>query len=117
MSRRKKSNHRWFKFFLAGILLYGGTFLVWSRARTFRLSVEQGRVWSFFPLPAGFSTINPARWSRWKRNEKIAATLFWPCILLDEKWTDRRYWPARFADPPRTVNSIIKAVAAVLRTG
>ena len=101
MSRRKRSNRGFLKLFLVGILVYGATFLAWSRVRTFRASVEQGRVWSFFPPPVGLSTLNPARWSGWKRKEKVAGMIFWPCILLDEKFTQRRYWPARFADPPR----------------
>jgi hypothetical protein len=101
MARRKRSNRGWLKFFLVGILVYGATFLAWSRARTFRASVEQGWVWSFFPSPGGLATVNPSRWSRWKKKEKLAGTIFWPCILLDEKLTKRRYWPARFADPPR----------------
>lgn len=103
MARRKRSNHGWLKLLLVGILIYGATFLVWSRARTFRFSLEQERVWSFFPPPGGLSLVNPAHWSKWKRNEKIAATIFWPCVLLDEKLTNRRYWPARFADPPRAI--------------
>ena len=99
--KRRKSARRNLKLLLVGLLLYGATFLIWSRARTLRPSIDQGRVWSFFPTPAGLSTINPAQWSRWKRNEKAAAMIFWPCILLDERFTERLYWPAQFADPPR----------------
>src|SRR5687767_2181768 len=103
MSRRKRSNRGWVKLLLIGFLVYAATFLAWSRVRTLRFSIDQGRVWSFFSPPAGLSTLNPARWSEWKRNEKIAATIFWPCVLLDEKLTRRRYWPARFADAPPTL--------------
>jgi hypothetical protein len=100
---KKSSKRRWLKLLLIAALLYVATFLVWSRVRTFRLSVDQDRFWSFFPPPGGLSTVNPTRWSQWKRNERIAGTVFWPCVLLDEKFTKRRYWPAHFADPPRVV--------------
>ncbi len=46
--------------------------------------------------------LHPTYWSKWKKNERIAATIFWPCVLLDEKLTKRRYWPAKFTDAPRT---------------
>jgi hypothetical protein len=101
MGRSRKSKRGWFRLFLVALLVYGTTFLVWSRARTFKLSLQQQRVWSFFPTPGGLATVNPTRWKQWKQNERIVGTVFWPCVLLDEKLTDRIYWPAQFADPPR----------------
>jgi len=103
MSRRKRSNRGWPKLLFLAVLIYAATFLVWSRARTFKLSSDQRRVWSFFAPPGGMSVVNPARWKQWKRKERIAATFFWPCVLLDERLTNRMYWPAQFADPPRIV--------------
>jgi hypothetical protein len=101
MARRKASKRGWLKLLFVVILVYSATFLVWSRVRTFKPSLQQERFWSFFPPPNGLAAVNPARWSQWKRNERVAATIFWPCVLLDEKLTKRRYWPARFADPPQ----------------
>lgn len=101
MTRRKSSKRRTLRFLLVLLLIYAATFLVWSRVRTFRIEGESRRVWSFLPLPNGFPALNPARWTKWKRQERIAAMVFWPCVLLDEEFTDRVYWPARFADAPR----------------
>ena len=89
------------RFVFVALLFYAATFLVWSRARTLTLQGNNGRVWSFFSPPSGLPMLNPNRWSEWKQKEKTAAIIFWPCVRLDEKWTVRRYWPARFAEPPR----------------
>ena len=103
MAKKKSSRLRWLKVLFVLALIYGATFLVWSRLRTFRVRGEQGQVWSFFTMPSGLAVANPQRWTEWKRNERVAATIFWPCIQLDERWTSRRYWPAVAADPSRLV--------------
>lgn len=101
MAKRKSSGFGWFKFVFVLLLIYAGTFLVWSRLRTFRVKGDDRQMWSFFAVPSGFQIANPQRWSDWKRNERIAATVFWPCIQLEERWTSRRYWPAIAAEPSR----------------
>jgi hypothetical protein len=101
MAKRKSSRLRWVKSGLVLVLIYAATFLVWSRLRTSEVRGENRRMWSFFPMPAGLPALSPYRWSEWKKREKIAAIIFWPCVLADEKWTERWYWPQHFADPPR----------------
>lgn len=101
MAKKKSSKLRWVKLIFVLVLLYAGTFLVWSHLRTFRLRGDDRQMWSFFAVPTGFSALNSARWNQWKKNERIVATIFWPCIHFDERWTNRRYWPAIAAEPSR----------------
>jgi hypothetical protein len=103
MAKKKSSSVRWFKVLLVLALLYAATFLVWSRLRSFRVRGDNRTMWSFFQAPSGFQLALPNNWRKWKERERIAATIFWPCIQLDERWTNRRYWPAIAAEPSRLV--------------
>ena len=98
---RRRSIKRNVKLAAVLLVVYAATYLVWSRARTFSIEGESTRFWSFFPRPKGLPVLSPVHWSQWKRREKTAAMIFWPCVLLDEELTDRVYWPGRFADAPR----------------
>ncbi|HMJ90835.1 MAG TPA: hypothetical protein VK530_13525 [Candidatus Acidoferrum sp.] len=101
MARRKTSRLRWLRIVVLLFLIYAGVFLVWSRVRTFEVRGENRRMWSFCGMPGGLAALNPQRWNEWKQREKIAAIIFYPCVLLDERWTERWYWPRHFADPPQ----------------
>ena len=101
MAKSKSSRFRWVKFIFVLALIYACTFLVWSRMRTFRVQADNRMMWSFFSVPMGFQLAVPNYWRQWKERERIAATIFWPCIQLDERWTSRRYWPAIAAEPSR----------------
>ncbi len=103
MAKKKSPGLRWIKLLFVLALIYAGTFIVWSRLRTFRIKGDDRAMWSFFSVPSGFSTLSSERWSQWKQNERIAATIFWPCIQLDERSTSRRYWPAIAAEPSRLI--------------
>jgi hypothetical protein len=104
MARKKKSSLLGVvRLLLVFVLLYCFTFLVWSRLRTFRLRGHDRQMWSFFAVPSGLAAATPKSWNEWKKREHIVAVIFWPCIVLDERWTTRRYWPAIAAEPKRLI--------------
>lgn len=104
MAKKKSSGARWLKLLLVLALLYVAAFFGWSRARTFRVRGDNRTMWSFFEVPTGFQLAVPNNWRKWKERERVAATLFWPCIQLDERWTSRCYWPALASEPVRLLN-------------
>lgn len=103
MAKRKSSTFGVFKLLLVFVLLYLVTFVAWSRLRTFRLRGHERQLWSFFAVPSGLAAATPKEWNEWKQREHLAAVVFWPCIILDERWTQRRYWPAMVAEPKRLI--------------
>lgn len=98
MAKKKSSGLRWLKVLLVLALIYIAVFFIWSRVRTFRVRGDNRTMWSFFEVPSGIGILNINRWDEWKRNERIAATIFWPGIQLDERWTERCYWPGISSD-------------------
>jgi hypothetical protein len=101
MARKKSSGLRWLKVLLVLALIYIAVFFVWSRVRTFRVRGDNRTMWSFFEAPSGFQLAIPNRWRQWKQRERVAATIFWPCIQAEERWTNRHYWPATITEPER----------------
>jgi hypothetical protein len=84
--------------FLLAATVYVASYFVWSRC--FRW--DGGRLWSFFPPPAGLMSLDlPGRyrpfgqtpWDGWKRVEGIPGTVFGPCIVVDDYWSGRTYLP------------------------
>jgi hypothetical protein len=96
MAKKKSSVLRWLKIVALLIAAYLCAFVVMSRWRQISTRSDS-RMWSFFEMPM----MNPLAVPDWKRRERIAAAIFWPCIQLEERWTNRRYWPAAANDPTR----------------
>jgi hypothetical protein len=77
---------------------YMATYAYWSGC----LTGERGRLWSFYPPPAGLMNMDlPAKycspavtpWEGWKRWERGPATIFRPCIWLDHVITGSNFLP------------------------
>jgi hypothetical protein len=84
--------------FLFVVTVYVASYLMWSRC----FQWQDGRLWSFFPPPAGLMSLDlPGRyrpfgrtpWDGWKRVEGIPGTVFGPCIVVDDYWRERTYLP------------------------
>jgi len=85
--------------------------LLYSAAFLWRSHVEgNSRLWSFYPPPAGLMDLDtairvyqhetgtappgdPDPRDEWRQRERRLELVFYPCIWLDQRISDREYWP------------------------